>query len=89
MALIIRIGFWGPFYYNYDKEAPIIVQVFISASIVFELVYNPLQNHCKSLQSPGRGFLQKWSVLAWAWRCTGRLNHEPSIIIPSARKTLH
>ena len=21
-ALIIRIGFWGPLYYNYDKEPP-------------------------------------------------------------------
>ena len=21
-ASIIRIGFWGPFYYNYNKETP-------------------------------------------------------------------
>ena len=24
-ALIVRIGFWDPFYYNYNKEAPKIV----------------------------------------------------------------
>ena len=28
-AVIIRIGFWGPFYYNYNKEAPKIVLVII------------------------------------------------------------
>ena len=28
-ALIIRIGFWGPLYYNYGKEPPKIVLVII------------------------------------------------------------
>ena len=27
--LIIRIGFWGPLYYNYNKEPPKIVLVIV------------------------------------------------------------
>ena len=30
----MRIGFWGPFYYNYNKEHPKIVQVIIKAPIL-------------------------------------------------------
>ena len=30
-AFIIRIGFWGPFYYNYHKEPPKIALVILQA----------------------------------------------------------
>ena len=33
-ALIIRIGCWGPFYYNDNKEPPKIVYLIIKAPIV-------------------------------------------------------
>ena len=33
-ALIVRIGFWGPLYYNYDQKPPIIVLVIIRAPIL-------------------------------------------------------
>ena len=33
-ALIIRIGFWGPFYYNYNQEPPTIVLVILKAPIL-------------------------------------------------------
>ena len=31
-ALIIRVGFWGPLYHNYNKEPPKIVLVIIKAA---------------------------------------------------------
>ena len=34
MALIIRIGFWGPLYYNYKKGTPKIVLVIIQSPIL-------------------------------------------------------
>ena len=33
-ALIIRIGFWGPLNYSYNKEPPEIVQVITQAPIL-------------------------------------------------------
>ena len=34
-AVIIRIGFWNPLYYDYNKEPPKIVWVIIWASTLF------------------------------------------------------
>ena len=36
-ALIIRIGFWGPLYYNCNKEPPKIVWVIMKAPILLEV----------------------------------------------------
>ena len=36
--MIIRIGFWGLFYFNYNKDPPKIVQVLIQAPVWFLVV---------------------------------------------------
>ena len=36
-ALIIRIGFWGPFYYNYNKGPPITIGDYLRPYIISQI----------------------------------------------------
>ena len=44
-AFTFRIGFWGPLYYNYNKEPPKIVLVAISAATLPVITFQGSKGH--------------------------------------------